>query len=607
MSIRLICAVIVGLWGAYGAEAEDNERPEKVITGYVVEINGDPVEGARVEARRTRRAAATSVARTDVNGRFGITGLDQPRYMLVVSADGFIGKTTIASAGARDVEVVLDRYGTIEGTVFDKETGEPIEEFMVAARRLAGETLPDAWPEWMVTLDYRRVSEPEGRYAIEDLRALRLIVVVRADGYAPAHLVVSRSGGEERLTGIDFHLQPGGAVIEGMVLNEAREAIPGAELKWAHPSWPFGPQGMGRHARLRQPFSAGYSGGDGAFRLSGLPPGEYTLIADHPEYTPVEIDVQAAEGPSHLYRLVLGTGASVRGVVLRNGEPSEETPVVVRTGDAPRSLPVKTGGGGTYRVAGVWPGHAEVSAYVEGASGKYRQYIRKLKLPADEELVVHFDIQETAVLEGRVTVDGAVPVRGEAALHIPAEDNRPPVERTAKFDEDGWYTLDDVPGGATGTLRVQTWAESNPRDGWGGLTECVEIVLPDDAVERHDVDLDSAGAMIYGAVRGLEERDSVAIVLLPADVYGERLSYEDVDVAYEQGDVVGETRVCGRGRRDYSIMGVPPGTYVIAAYTASERLSLPVGDKGLPTQQVAIGEDEHMRALYIWIPELVNP
>ncbi len=527
---------------------------------------------------------------------FGLEALPDPRPVLSVRANGYGSALTAVTGGGENVRAALDRRA-IEGRVFSAETREPLESFEVAAHPIAQDSLPASWPEWMVTFDFQGFSCADGRYRIEDLPTFNLVVVARAEGYAPGHLILTGSSGQKTLRGVDLYLDRGGATVEGVVRNEDGEPVPNAELKWAGPGFE-----MGARARARR-IPAGTSGEDGFFKLESLPPGDYTLIAEHPEYTPGQAEFGAESNGFVELELVLGTGAAILGTVSKYGEPVEGARVNVLGPALIHSGGVSTCAGGAYRISGLRPGDATVIVSHERGAPPLR---RSVEIASGEEVTVNFDIDDRASLEGRITVGGAVPARGEAVMWIPADGDRPPVDRTVEIAEDGRYEFDRLPGGARGTLRIQTWTAPTFGDGWGGMTDFVDVTLGPDGVTRRDVDLEARGAMLFGEVRGLRRGQSAVVVVLPSDQYGAFVNRQDLETAYQQGHVVGETWMRASFAREYSISGLPPGTYVVAAYTGTAPLSIPEDGRRLPTLQITIAENEPLRVLNIEIPDLAE-
>jgi hypothetical protein len=253
------------------------------ITGRVSDPAGQPVAGLTVEA--TSSANATYSASTDADGRYAIAGLPadgyQVAFLSVASGLSFanfyyrdpqtasLGGVVFVSAGGTTpgVDAQLGPPGHISGTVTDQQ-GHGLAGFVVSVR--APDTPEYAFP----------VTDAAGHYTTGPLAAGSYTVGVESDslsgpagrGYVPENYhqklgsqtpdpVTVEMGATT--AGIDVQLHAAGQ-ISGVVTDPVGSPLVGATVAAID---------GGGHAAG----SGGTTGVDGAYQISNLEPGSYTV------------------------------------------------------------------------------------------------------------------------------------------------------------------------------------------------------------------------------------------------------------------------------------------------------------------------------------------
>ncbi len=169
-----------------GGEVQlDLEVHEALLRGQVVTPDGQPVPGARLDARPT---ATNHVERihgfADTQGRFQLTGVPLGTYDLRATADGFppgrlSGVQAEVPGAVFDVEVVVGRGGDVELTVVDAES-RPVVGARVWAESMQGELL----------LPAAVLTAGRGRARLRGLPEGRVQLRVQAPGYGRPRLEV---------------------------------------------------------------------------------------------------------------------------------------------------------------------------------------------------------------------------------------------------------------------------------------------------------------------------------------------------------------------------------------------------------------------------------
>ena len=131
-----------------------------VIAGRVIDASGKPVESVDILAS----GPTDGRTRTDENGRFMLTGLEEGKYYLHATyaasrPDYSPAQLNNVEAGATDVVIELQRKARIEGRVIRADTGEPVPAFEVFLL-LGGAT----HVEPRIFMNRRAVRNAEGRF-----------------------------------------------------------------------------------------------------------------------------------------------------------------------------------------------------------------------------------------------------------------------------------------------------------------------------------------------------------------------------------------------------------------------------------------------------------
>ena len=173
------------------------------ITDYTVKVDHYMDGGRRVSGsgNATRRLAP--------DGRFELRGLHPGEYELVFAAPGL---ATARKSGIKidqmevaDLEVILERGGTIEGKVFDAVNGTPLGGARVVAEQgRSGGTA---------------VSAGDGHFTIKDLAPGSKQIIVSRPGYVGRTIgaIEIRAGGS---TPVEVRLSPGDSNMKGAMPME---------------------------------------------------------------------------------------------------------------------------------------------------------------------------------------------------------------------------------------------------------------------------------------------------------------------------------------------------------------------------------------------------
>jgi protocatechuate 3,4-dioxygenase beta subunit len=346
------------------------------LEGRVVEENGSPVGGARVEIASPEGAIERVTFAAD-DGSFAFAAVSPNLHVSVARPETPEALVTRLSlkipAGERaEVEIVLPAQREVVTVSVTDDRGYPLDRVEVHALSLDAE----------VPLRATRFTDDAGEAVIEDARGLPLRLVLLRSGQAP--LVAQVESAPERL----------GLCMERPLAasGEVRDDVGPVEDATITMLTPTGV----RHAR---------SDADGAFEIDNLAASAVRLV-HKPGYVPKELRAEIAgepERPVELGVIELATGGTVEGEVL---DPNDEpiAGALVALGRVPTYLPLgplplgvsSSDRAGRFVLRDVEPGLVTVEAYVAGMG---RAAVERVLVRSDEttrEVTIVLEQQEEA-------------------------------------------------------------------------------------------------------------------------------------------------------------------------------------------------------------------
>lgn len=429
------------------ASMEELDAGSATVTGRIYDERGRPAEGATVLLAGSGFWPARGL-RSGVDGRFVWPEIPAGIYELRVSKGPLVAPPVqglILDAGARRTFAIQLAPGwTIAGRVVDALTGNPIGEAEVT---LTTESLG---------LYTRRVrTDRRGRFELEGVVGEEQSLYVAAPGYLDVG-PVRQAATDPPMT---LRLERACAV-EGRVVDERGQPIEGAlvqalgdaELQRPAPGTPT--QTLGVTAGPVPPISAAaipslafvgqaVTGVDGSFELTNLRPGPYTIAANHDDFAPIESEaIRVAPGARREgVELVMRSGAELAGrVVDDRGMSLEGIPIELRAAAERFPRMSVTASDGSFSFRGV---HGEVS--VTALPYDLPPVRKSLGLERDALVTVELVLSSALyTLRGRVVDESGFGVSG-ALLVVSSKRRETPVERSAKSDADGTFSVPALP------------------------------------------------------------------------------------------------------------------------------------------------------------------
>jgi hypothetical protein len=486
-----------------------------------------------------------------------------------------------AQSPARDQPRTRAGTGVIRGRVVRADTGEPLRRVRVRV---------DEWNAKDQSGPVSTITDAQGRYELAQLAAGTYHLRATRGGYVELEYGQRRPFERGRpielaegavLQNIDFALPPGG-VVTGRVVDEVGEVVPQVWVSLARRRYVEGERTLVSQA--------GSSTDDrGEFRIYGVSPGEYVIIATFddrdigsrdrvryvPTYypnTPVASEAQRVvvgpgqEVPGMMITLVRAATASVRGVVRSSGQASTGPFTMITAqeiggarADGHTAMAV-VANDGAFSIAGLLPGTYLLEARsMTGAEVASKEVV----VDGSDVTGVSLVFSEATNAHGRIVFDTGAPPEGlrPSQVFVVANllDRRtgamemragPPVAR------DDWsFELRGLRG--RGFIRAVTLAEDwqmrRVRRKGTDITDTPLDFSSD--VDDLEIELTRQKTVVSGAIS--DDRNGVALdatVIVFADDEGKWGLYSRF---------IESARPDQRGK--FTISGLPPGKYVAIA------------------------------------------
>jgi protocatechuate 3,4-dioxygenase beta subunit len=606
------------------------------ISGRVVDETGAPVQGAMLVAWEMESAGSQRAIRTNDLGEFRIGGLSEGVFFLGATTPGSFrgpqspvdgrmlrdavaavrppvrvrpgdsvdagdivirtGPTTPTTSANAAADVVYESTGTVAGRVRDT-TGRPVKVavdlIQPGSPVLSTASNAQGW------FRFERVAP--GRYVAQVTRkgAMTARFGQRGPGQPGAPIVVRRG---TSVNGIDFVL-PGAAAISGTVSDEYGEPVEGARVRVLQI------RRVGDRMAALPPESESQlatSDDRGRYRLSGILPGRYLVVADGESYRKLVGDPISTTGYMAIYYPnatnvtfalpVTIADSDLGGIDLAfRSEPAARVAgtIVNSSGQAalsfvalgisqrsgamalePRTAPPAANG--TYVFENVPPGDYVVQATTAGkpiaGGARTTEFATTyVTITGGESVLVPLRTSPGSRVRGRVTVDGPASARPPVMSFgpLPTDFDRSMMGGLSlgmPLDADGSFEV----AGITGPRR---FVPLSPADGWYVKAVRVHGVDALDApfdfgADAQDVDdveivVSPAAAAVTGKVFGSAGDDALTD-------YAVLLFSTDSSRWYRQSQALRLERPSQNG--EFRIGSLPPGSYRLVAIGDSSDL-----------------------------------
>ncbi|MEM7164887.1 MAG: carboxypeptidase-like regulatory domain-containing protein [Planctomycetota bacterium] len=276
------------------------------VSGYVLDMQNNPIRGAKVECTDTSDGIRKLATTTDSNGYYFFDKLGPYEVDLSAGASGF-GRSNISGqrVNQENVNLQLQRLGSVRGRVLDKD-GEPLRAFSVSPRRLDPGSPVAA----------KTFQDPDGDFKYAGLDPGNYKIIVGAPGYA-VRIFDSINVVPERTVDLGTIQLDQGGVVRGVVVDAVTgDPVAGAEVTVKEGLRAFqqavpGVQQQPRRSNQRRDRRRTNSKGE--FQFIGISNDSVSLMFTHREYMPwTEPGIMGGSEDVHI---ALERGGVIQGTV----------------------------------------------------------------------------------------------------------------------------------------------------------------------------------------------------------------------------------------------------------------------------------------------------
>ncbi|MBI2423433.1 MAG: carboxypeptidase regulatory-like domain-containing protein [Candidatus Hydrogenedentes bacterium] len=411
------------------------------ITGRVVNEAGEGISNVNINGYGPGSAEGRSTG----DGSFELTALQEGAYHLNFDHHEHTAQQMPGvEAGAKDLQVIMRGRGSIEGTIRDAVSGQPITEFSIVQAPGNQQRLDP----WMIG-NMTPIINDEGHFLLKLVQEGSATVGVKATGYALTTQVVDGIVAGETVSGVVISMSPGQSV-EGVVVDTSGAPVSSALIFIGSV-----PQEWERDRAKKA-----VSGSDGSFTLTDVAQGEGTFSAYHPSFAPATTTANIGAGANHV-QITLGAGAAVEGTVLINGQPRGDVYVNVNmmqsdAGEQPFNTHAPTDANGYYRIAGLPSGDASITLSIPRDNNSHRSVSEQTTLQEGATARVDFNVKEGAAVLRGLLLESAGATRA-GWVNVMLDTGQGKENYGAQIGADGAFEFTGLPAGEAtvqGSLQV---------------------------------------------------------------------------------------------------------------------------------------------------------
>jgi large repetitive protein len=365
-----------------------------VISGTVVDPQGNPIEGAQVTAgpsfadNRTQmdfsawRLRGFPQSLSDAGGAWKLVGLAPGQYNVTASRPNaqrnFFGNDGVnATTGETNVKLVLPPTGSIKGKV-----------------QLASGSTPPA-----IIVGVGLISQPanpDGTFLIENLPPQKYELGVRGPTFQTRAIPVTVEASKTADAGTITVEQ--GRQIAGKVLLDGK-GVEGATVFAGRLIFGNGTSSAAQFGPMGQNTKKATTDADGSFTLTGFPAGDITIVAEH--------ETLGRSRGLRLPTLMPGQGeliltlekfGALTGVLRQGGKPAEGVFVSAQSTTIPGAIySVSSGGDGAYRFDRLAPDSYKVSATLGMPMSGMKFYSKNVVVPPGKEIAIDLTVEPGSI------------------------------------------------------------------------------------------------------------------------------------------------------------------------------------------------------------------
>jgi len=419
----------------------------QTMVGLVSDQDGEPIPGVRVMAyaaiRSDGKTAPRKTVQTETNsqGRYEVAGLPNGidvnvRLQLAHQEYMQANRAGVAIDGTSQ-DFTLIKNPKLQGRVVDAKTGQPITRFRI--RNFAGGPSPS---DQILRMVARRslTASHDGTFSLSGVGFNTVCIAVSAPGYfSTKHFVTDIDPGA-RVEGIEIALEAA-VPIDGRVVDSAGKPVNDTRIYLGYPLQVAGAMAnsFGGSTGIAQ------TDDQGRFTITEYAKTQTVISAHKPGFAPAWTTIENGRITGDL---ILDSGATVEGIIYRDGVPMEtrQANVDFMIDETPFAQ-IYVDGNGRFSMENVPHGQITMTAGFF-QDGRTRSVSRTVNVQPGHNAEQRFDFQDEyeSFIEGTFTVDGTTD--SLAYLRATISTGNGDVQRyQVESGQDGAYRFGPLPAG----------------------------------------------------------------------------------------------------------------------------------------------------------------
>lgn len=403
--------------------------PGSIMGSVTSDSSGDPVPSALVEIEANGQVIRSVV--TDTEGTYSVLGIGPGSYVVHVSAQDFEIAQASAIVSANEITVVDFSLGASPGSVFgeviNSDSNHPLIGAVIELEQ-NGSIIASAF------------TDSEGNYSITNLAPGDYTIQAKLEGFQTVILGVTIFANET--TEVNFALDAGAGSIAGKVLDETEAVpIPGAvvQLFLAQTATML----IAEIGTNLSPLFSSYTDVNGNFRIDGVPPGSYDIIAYADDFQLQFKGVVVVANQTSITNFMLeGNPGTLVGTVRSAGDNSPITNALVEVIE--NNVVVHstlTDASGNYLIEGIAIG----SYYLNAKATDHQSQLKNVTIGPNDAVQVDFLLaEEPGTITGTVIDAQSSTAIAGALVEV---SNGDVVIASVLTDVNGAYTISGLPEG----------------------------------------------------------------------------------------------------------------------------------------------------------------
>jgi hypothetical protein len=280
-------------------------------------------------------------------------------------------------------------------------------------------------------------------------------------------------------------------------------------------------EGVGLYLSEEDAIPAALTNAAGRSEVIGIPADTHKIFVRHPEYTPKHVRADTAIKTQAALKIMLSSGATLKGTVSYLGSPvaNHKVAVIIASLMGSRNAAeTRTGAEGDFEFTTLTPGRRSVVATFDAETKEKSPQLLRVEVILEEERTTeaHFYFRKwDAALEGYIHFNGEPASNAGIRLESLAGGNAK-VRLTKSANEEGYYKFDSIPSGIFSILIESLRVDKDVQ------SRTTQVEIPAGLITTKDFTFGGSG-VITGICTGAPDISKASAILMP-EIWSDYLS-----------------------------------------------------------------------------------